>query len=133
MTRTAACDLNQSPCVVDSRWGKVHIEVSPRPIPVLTPINVTLKTPHAASIRGALTLNGTEMDMGPNNAALKYIAPETLQGQATIPICLTGAMQWRMNVQLSDSAASETLSFTFTAPTLRHEPLTEKPKQNTVK
>lgn len=94
----------------------MHVELTPQPLPVLRPINVTLRLDVASEVGGTVELVGTEMDMGPIAAALQSLDATTRRAEITIPVCLTGTMQWHLQLRLGDGAKQELVSFDFLAP-----------------
>lgn len=111
----SACDLNQQRCSAPTRWGELTLELSPRPLPVLKPIAIAARLPGAAGAISA-SLEGVEMDMGPNIVALQRGDAGHWRGELSIPICLTGRMKWRLGLKITDGNASQTVSFVFEAP-----------------
>ena len=110
----SACDLNQQRCSAPTQWGELTLELSPRPLPVLQPIALEARLAGSAAI--SASLEGVEMDMGPNLVALQRVDAQTLRGQLSIPICLTGRMKWRLALKIKDERATETVEFVFEAP-----------------
>lgn len=90
--------------------------LSPRPIPVLQPINIELRLTSPASVEVLASLNGVDMDMGPNSVRLQRADAGLWHGRMTVPICLTGTMRWQLRLELSDGARKETIAFGFSAP-----------------
>lgn len=113
---SAGCDLNRERCTADTRWGPLHLELSPRPLPVLNPIALEVRFDRANQARISAQLDGVDMDMGPNLATLQRVDGQTLRGQLIIPICLTGTMQWRLRLVIKDGAQEQTADFSFAAP-----------------
>lgn len=109
-----ACNLNHQRCSAPTRWGELSIELSPRPLPVLQPIALDARLAGAAAI--SASLEGVEMEMGPNVVALQRVDAQTLRGQLSIPICLTGRMKWRLALRIKDAQATQTVDFMFEAP-----------------
>jgi hypothetical protein len=114
----AACDLNAGPCETITPWGKMQLTLAPQPVPVLKPIELTLRFAADNGAQGRLTLNGAEMEMGTTSAELVRVDARTLRGSLIIPMCLTGAMQWQLRFDLSDGTQQATPGFTFFAPVL---------------
>jgi hypothetical protein len=116
VAQPAACDLNAGPCETLTPWGKMQLTLAPRPVPVLKPVELTLRFATDNEAKGTLTLNGAEMEMGTTYAELVRVDPRTLRGSLVIPICLTGAMAWQLRFELSDGRQQARLGFTFSAP-----------------
>lgn len=112
-----SCDLNRERCTAATRWGEINLQLSPRPLPVLTPIAVDVRFDRANQARISAQLDGVDMEMGPNVATLQRIDEHSLRGQLVIPICLTGTMKWRLRLTISDGTQEQTSDFVFVAPT----------------
>lgn len=110
------CDLNHQRCTADTRWGRLGVELSPHPMPVLDPISIDVRFDRANETRITAQLDGVGMDMGPNLATLQRIDGQTLRGRLIIPICLTGTMKWRLRLLISDGTQEQTTDFSFEAP-----------------
>lgn len=113
---STGCDLNHERCTADTRWGKLNLELSPRPLPVLNPIAIDVRFDHANETRITAQLDGVDMDMGPNLATLQRVDGQNLRGQLVIPICMTGTMNWRLRLLISDGTQQQTADFSFAAP-----------------
>ena len=94
----------------------MSIDLSPRPVPVLRPITINVRFDNKTAATAWLDLKGVDMDMGLNRAKLQAQDGKTLQGQITIPICLTGTMRWQLELHLDEGPQSETIGFNFSAP-----------------
>jgi hypothetical protein len=110
--RPIECDLGRGPCAADTGLGRVALEISPRPIATMTPLNVVMDASEPLD-DVALDLNGRDMEMGPNTVRLTAHSARRWQGSATIPVCLTGRMRWNATIILRRGARTERLSFEF--------------------
>lgn len=118
--RLVDCDLNHGPCVVTLDGGRrVDFSITPRPIPVMRTLRLRLATQGFAAPLGAqVDFAGVDMDMGFNRVDLKPAADGTLGGEASLPVCVTGTMDWQAELLLRspDSVAPARLRFRFAAP-----------------
>lgn len=112
----SACDLNRGPCSLPTHWGPLRLELSPRPLPVLQPILIDARFDAANDAIINASLEGVEMDMGPNLVALERLDDRRLAGRLSIPICLTGRMKWRLALRIKDGRQAQTADFVFEAP-----------------
>lgn len=112
----SSCDLNHASCEVPTNWGTATVTLSPKPVPVLQPITVELHLASPAPVEVQASLNGVDMDMGPNITRLQRAGANLWHGQMTVPICLTGTMRWQLSIDLRDGARNESVAFGFTAP-----------------
>ena len=115
----AQCDLNATACNLTSRWGPLKLELTPRPLPTLRPITVRLTGADHGEIAATARLDGLDMDMGPNVVQLRRVEAGPMEGQLTIPVCLTGTMKWQLTLQLKDPRGEESFRFDFEAPVAR--------------
>ena len=109
------CDLNQGSCVVDlPGGGRLRVEITPRPIPVLKPLDVRLQLEGREAGRVRLDFSGVEMDMGFNQVSLGSLGGGRFAGQGNLPVCVTGAMRWQAAFLIETGSGSLTVPFHFT-------------------
>lgn len=96
--------------------------ISPHPIPVSTPLTLTLtppaetrtsKRPQAISV----DLMGDNMDMGLIRIVLAPMADGRWEGNGSIPICVTGSMRWRARLHVQLDKKLIKADWVFNAPT----------------
>lgn len=99
---TVACDVGRAACefTLAGDSQPASIDFSPRPIPTLRPIAVTLRLPRDAPATAALDFRGVDMDMGFNRITLRRDANGVLRGEALLPVCVSGAMRWHAELQI---------------------------------
>ena len=95
----SSCNLNLQSCSADLPGGaSIEFSVEPRPIPVVRPlalrVTVTVIEPDKVEVDFA----GTAMNMGFNRPQLKRLAAGRYEGQTTLPVCVSGAMEWQATV-----------------------------------
>ncbi len=107
------CDLNRQACVATlPDGGQIEFSIEPRPIPSLKPLKLQ------ATVRGSEVRNlevdfaGTDMKMGYNRPALEG-ADGRFSGQANLPVCITGTMEWDATVLLDTGKALVAVPFRF--------------------
>ena len=111
----SSCDPGKQACVATlPDGGQLEFSIEPRPVPALKPLKlqVTLKGSEARRIE--VDFAGTDMKMGYNRPALegehgRYI------GQAHLPVCITGKMEWEATVLVETSKALVAIPFRFEA------------------
>lgn len=89
------CDLQRRACPASLPGGaRVELSITPRPIAFLQPLHVEVAT--AGIEAGSVTVDfaGESMNMGYNRSELKAAAPGRHIGEASLPVCVTGAMTW---------------------------------------
>lgn len=107
------CDLNRQACVATlPDGGQIEFSIEPRPIPSLNPLKLQ------ATVRGSevrkleVDFAGTDMKMGYNRPALEG-ADGRFSGQANLPVCITGTMEWDATVLLDTGKALVAVPFRF--------------------
>ncbi|MFZ1536414.1 MAG: hypothetical protein WAT23_03400 [Chromatiaceae bacterium] len=110
----SSCDLRQGPCMGSlPAGGKVRFDIEPRSIPVLHPLNLTVRTEgldvHAVEVDFA----GTDMNMGYNRVQLEAVGPGDWQGQVTLPTCVRSRMKWEAKVLLATDLGLMAVPFRF--------------------
>jgi hypothetical protein len=108
------CDPGLAPCAAETPLGRVVLELSPRPIAPMSPLQVAVDAAGPLDdVR--IELMGRDMDMGPNVARLTPLAATRWRGAATIPVCTTGRMHWDAILVLRLGPRTERLVFGFQA------------------
>ena len=118
-----ACDLNRGSCpfsimtlaASETPW---MFSISPHPIPVSTPLTLTLTPPPGKQPRAiSVDLMGDNMDMGLIRIVLVPTADGRWEGVGSIPICVTGSMRWRARLYLQLEKTRIQADWVFNAPT----------------
>lgn len=116
----ARCDLNLGPCVVDLAMGRgLEVSLSPRPIPVMKPAELAVATRgFDAPATAEVLLTGVAMDMGFHRTVLRRISERRLGGETIIPVCVTGTMEWQLDLRIAAPGANDPIRvrFLFAAP-----------------
>lgn len=111
------CDLNRQACLAEvPGGGRIELIVTPQPIPVIKPMQVTVSTPGLAARQVELDFAGVAMNMGFNRLTLAASGPDRHTGEATIPVCITGRMTWRATVMVETDRQRIAVPFLFDAP-----------------
>lgn len=93
------CDLNLQACSAELPSGlRVSLDLQPRPMPTLQPLQVRLDLTGQDPEWVELDLAGVEMYMGFNRSRLERVAPGSYRGQAVLPVCASEAMTWAATV-----------------------------------
>jgi hypothetical protein len=94
-----SCDLRKGPCSV---WfpegGEVALAISPRGIPVVQPLQVTVDLKRINARKVTVDFAGVDMDMGYNRVALQQVRPGRYTGNAMLPVCVRRRMRWEAKV-----------------------------------
>ena len=108
-----ACDLNRGPCAAPAADnGKYELSIAPRPIPLMQPLRLRVTSDQPLPSHARLIFSGVEMDMGFNDAPLRRDGDGALVGMASLPVCTTGRMRWKIELFLDQSRTSAA-SFEF--------------------
>ena len=112
----SACDLNREACRVTLPDGTtLTAEISPRPIAVMRPLTVRLSWQDGEADRVSLDIVGLDMEMGINRNDLRETGAGQYLGQATLPVCVTGAMRWRAEFILANGDERMIVPFVFSS------------------
>lgn len=113
-----ACDLNSAACPVPVAAGHGMLDIAPRPLATMQPLQVTWREPAGADHGEAVHLQfeGVEMAMGFNRIRLTRTAAGVYSGTAMLPVCTTGSMRWRAVVDRGDGRPGATIEFVAPRP-----------------
>lgn len=112
----SSCDLNQQSCTATlPDGGQLEFSIEPRPVPSLKPLQLRATVSGSAVRTVEVDFAGTEMKMGYNRPQL---ASESSNGQrfsgvASLPVCITGTMEWDATVLVDTGQALVAAPFRF--------------------
>jgi hypothetical protein len=89
------CDLHKGPCA--ATWpggGHLEFSVTPRPIPYLHPLRVEVVVSGVQPGKVEVDFAGETMNMGYNRIELKPSGGGRHAGEASLPVCVSGSMDW---------------------------------------
>lgn len=110
------CDLQRQSCAVElPGGGRVELKASPLPIPMVKPFTVTVRVEGAEVRAVEVDFAGIDMNMGLNRPRLEARGNGEFVGEATLPVCITGQMDWQATVLLSTSGGRIALPYRFAA------------------
>ena len=113
----AACDLQQQACHADlPGGGRIELSLTPRPIPVVKPIQVSVALTGIAARTLEIDFAGVDMNMGYNRLSLVAAGGGRYEGTAMLPVCVTGRMAWRATLVLDSGQQRIAVPFVFEAP-----------------
>jgi len=112
----AGCDLQKMGCTVSlPAGGKVGFALTPRPIPVLAPLEMRVDLEGVSADKVAVDFAGVSMNMGFNRPALAALGAGHFTGQATLPVCVTGRMTWQATLLIETGRTRIAVPFRFDA------------------
>ena len=95
----AGCDLNRQACAAFlPGGGKVELMSSVHPVPLVKPfqIEVAVRGLDVQSVE--VDFAGADMNMGLNRPQLHAAGDGRFVAEASLPVCVTGSMDWRITV-----------------------------------
>lgn len=111
-----ACDLHQGACAAPlPAGGKVSFSLTPRPIPVIAPLEMRVDLEGIAADKVAVDFAGVSMNMGFNRPVLAAAGGGRFTGPATLPVCVTGRMTWQATVLIETGQTRIAIPFRFDA------------------
>jgi hypothetical protein len=109
-----ACDLRRQSCAVAlPGGGRVEVGSSVRPIPLVKPFEVMIEVQGVAPRRVEVDFAGIEMNMGLIRPLLAERAPGRYAAEVTLPVCITGQMEWQATVLLETAGERIAIPFRF--------------------
>lgn len=109
-----ACDLHAGPCSSDiPGGGRVEFSIEPRPIPLLRPLQLVVKTQGLDTRQVEVDFTGIDMNMGYNRPQLKQEGKHRFIGEAVLPVCITGGMAWQAAVVVTTPKLKVVAPFRF--------------------
>ena len=109
-----ACDLHRSPCEVTlPGGGKLAVRMQPLPIPMVRPFQVEVKLEGISASRVEVDFAGVDMNMGLNRPELSARAAGVYGAEASLPVCITGQMEWQATVLVESTGQRIAVPFRF--------------------
>jgi hypothetical protein len=110
----STCDLNAGPCTSNiPGGGSIEFSIEPRPIPLLRPLRLVVKTQGLDARLVEVDFTGIDMNMGYNRPQLKQEGKDRFSGETTLPVCITGGMAWQAAVIVSTPKIKAVAPFRF--------------------
>lgn len=115
-----ACDLQRQACAVKlPGGGGVELAMRTRPIPMVKPFVVEVRTAGFSAQRVEVDFAGVDMNMGLNRPQLAAQGDGLFAGTVTLPVCITGAMEWQATVLIE--RGSERIAIPYRFSSGKHE------------
>ena len=115
----STCDLARQTCTaILADGGKVELSIEPRPVPALKPLRVRANFSGIEVRKAEIDFAGTEMKMGYNRPQLARQAESAaggshFAGNANLPVCITGGMEWEATLLVDTGKAVIAQPFRF--------------------
>ncbi len=111
---TPGCDLHHQACGADlPGGGRVELSFATRPIPMVTPFQVMVQVKDVVVRQVEVDFAGVDMNMGLNRPRLADQGQGRFAGEASLPVCVTGAMDWQATVLLETDKERIAVPFRF--------------------
>ncbi|HEX9195012.1 MAG TPA: hypothetical protein VF854_03250 [Azonexus sp.] len=109
-----ACNLQRQACAVTlPSGGIVELAMGTRPIPMVRPFEVQVTTSGFSPGRVEVDFAGIEMNMGLNRPELAARGNGRFAAQVTLPVCITGAMDWQVTVLIENGSERIAIPWRF--------------------
>lgn len=109
-----ACDLQHQACQVAlPDGGSIEFSFGVHPAPLVKPFPITVQTRGISPSRVEVDFEGTEMKMGLNRPLLNAVGDGRFVGEANLPVCITGGMEWQATVLVEDGRRNIAVPFRF--------------------
>lgn len=108
------CDLRVGPCVtkLDSGEG-IILNIKPTHMPVLTPLQLEVKTENIKAKRIYIYFKGAEMNMGEFRYKLEQQKDGSWATQTILPTCIHDQMVWHAVIHIESSKKRYSAPFVF--------------------
>jgi len=109
-----ACNLSSGACSVTlPDGGRLEFTLAPQPIPLLKPLSLELRIEGSRARAVEVDFTGVNLPMAFNRADLTPEGEDAYSGQAILPLCANGRMEWRATVLLEDGKRQIYVPFRF--------------------
>ncbi|WP_371324985.1 hypothetical protein VX159_05570 [Dechloromonas sp. ZY10] len=109
------CDLQRQACAVElPGGGRAELLAAPLPIPMVKPFTVRVRVSGLRVSAVEVDFAGIDMNMGLNRPQLVAEGDGRFVGEATLPVCISGQMDWQATVLLTTERGRMALPYRFT-------------------
>lgn len=111
-----ACSIERQACAVTlPDGGRLELEVGSKPIPLVKPFTLEVRSSGVAAQRVEVDFAGIDMNMGYNRPLLTASGDGRFVGEATLPVCVTGSMEWQATLLVDTGSQRIAVPFRFGA------------------
>jgi hypothetical protein len=108
------CDLQRQACAIKlPDGGLVELASSIRPIPMIKPFQIQVTVSGLAPSRVEVDFAGVDMNMGLNRPVLTAQGDGRFAAEVTLPVCVTGHMDWQATVLLDNGRQRIAIPYRF--------------------
>lgn len=109
------CSLSAASCSAElPGGGTLEFALGPRPTPLLKPLALDIRISGSNARAVEVDFTGVDVPMAFNRADLIPAGEGSYAGQAALPLCASGRMEWRATVRLQDGGRQIYVPFRFT-------------------
>lgn len=111
-----ACNLQKQACAVKlPSGGQVELSMGGKPIPLVKPFTVQVAASGFAPSRVEVDFTGIDMNMGLNRPELAKRGDGRFAGEVTLPVCITGHMDWQATLLIETGNERIAVPYRFTS------------------
>lgn len=108
------CRLDVGDCSVSlPDGGLLVVSLSPRPVPLTSPLRIELAVEHMDLSSAEISFAGVTMDMGPNATRLTSRDSRHFFAETLLPVCISGGMEWEATLFLETTQEQIVVPFRF--------------------
>lgn len=108
------CNLQVATCGVTlPSGGTVQLSMGTRPVPLVKPFEVQVTTGGFSPSRVEVDFAGIDMNMGLNRPQLVSRGEGRYVAEVTLPVCITGHMDWQATVVLESGSERIAIPYKF--------------------
>lgn len=108
------CSLSSGVCGATlPDGGHLEFTLAPQPVPQLKPLNLELRITGSSARALEVDFSGVNLPMAFNRADLTPGNEDSYTGQAILPLCASGRMEWHATVRLEDGKRQIYVPFRF--------------------
>ncbi|WP_127471442.1 hypothetical protein [Thiomicrorhabdus aquaedulcis] len=108
-TTVEQCDLHHQACLAQNQHQSVRLNITPHPIPIARPLNVSVTLDAITATKVELDISGVNMYMGFNRVTLTPHPqhPGEFVGTSMLAFCTIAKMQWQVTVMIHQPDGSQ--------------------------
>ncbi|HLO63800.1 MAG TPA: hypothetical protein VK165_12650 [Azonexus sp.] len=111
-----ACNLQKQACAVKlPSGGEVELSMGAKPIPLVKPFEVQVAASGFSPSRVEVDFTGIDMNMGLNRPELAKRGDGRFSGEVTLPVCITGHMDWQATLLIESGNERIAVPYRFTS------------------
>lgn len=110
------CNLQTDSCSVTlPSGGKIELTMGTKPVPMVKPFEVQVAASGFSPRRIEVDFAGIDMNMGLNRPELAARGNGKFAAEATLPVCISGFMDWQVTVLVDTGSEQIAIPFRFSS------------------